>query len=40
MIQKADSDALMQYIAEAGAKVEITNKEINTLLPVTVVYDN
>mgnify|MGYP001630182287 FL=1 len=40
VIQKADSDALMQYIAEAGAKVEITNKEINTLLPVTVVYDN
>lgn len=40
VIQKADSDALMQYIAEAGAKVEITNKEINTLFPVTVVYDN
>ena len=40
MIQDADSDSLAKYIAEAGAGAMISNKEINTLLPVTVVYDN
>ena len=40
MIQDADSDSLAKYVAEAGAGATISNKEINTLLPVTVVYDN
>lgn len=40
MIQKSDSDALGTYLAEYGAGVELTNSEINTLFPVTVVYDN
>ena len=40
MIQDTDSDSLAKYVAEAGAGATISNKEINTLLPVTVVYDN
>ena len=40
LIQKADSDSLGKYIAEKGAGVVLTNKEINTLFPVTVVYEN
>lgn len=39
VIQKADSDAMGQYLAEYGASMQLTNKEINTLFPVTVVYD-
>lgn len=39
VIQKADSDAMGQYLAEYGAGMQLTNKEINTLFPVTVVYD-
>ena len=40
VIEKADSDSLGKYIAEKGAGAALTNKEINTLFPVTVVYDN
>lgn len=40
LIQKADSDSLGKYIAEKGAGAVLTNKEINTLFPVTVVYEN
>jgi len=40
VIEKADSDSLGKYIAEKGAGVSLTNKEINTLFPVTVVYEN
>lgn len=40
LIQKADSDSLAKYIAEKGAGATLTNKEINTLFPVTVVYEN
>ncbi len=29
-----------KYIAEKGAGAVLTNKEINTLFPVTVVYEN
>ena len=36
MIQDADSTSLAKYVAEAGAGATISNKEINTLLPVTV----
>ena len=36
----ADKDSLMRYVAEKGAGATITNKEINTLFPVTVIYDN
>ena len=40
VIEKADSDSLGKYIAEKGAGAALTNKEINTLFPVTVVYEN
>lgn len=40
LIQKADSDSLGKYVAEKGAGAALTNKEINTLFPVTVVYEN
>lgn len=39
-IQSDDTDALMLYVAQKGAGVATSNKEINTLFPVTVVYDN
>lgn len=39
-IQSDDTDALMLYVAQKGAGVATSNKDINTLLPVTVVYDN
>ena len=39
-IESKDKDSLMRYVAEKGAGATITNKEINTLFPVTVIYDN
>ena len=39
-IQNDDADALMLYVAQKGAGAAISNKEISTLFPVTVVYDN
>ena len=39
-IQNDDADALMLYVAQKGAGATVSNKEINTLFPVTVVYDN
>lgn len=39
-IESTDKDELMLYVAQKGANTTITNKEINTLFPVTVIYDN
>lgn len=40
VIQQKDADELMHYVAQVGAGTTASNKNINTLFPVTVVYDN